>query len=133
MSITVKSRKQKARKLQNWIAKKISKLLKIPCGKDKDIQGREMGQSGTDVKLYGNALKLFPFSIEAKWQENWSVHGWMEQAKDNLIDDTDWLLCCKRNRENPIMLVDADVFFKIYKYALKGGYKFEDNKKFSEM
>ena len=131
MSITVKSRKQKARKLQNLVAKNISKLLNIPWGKDKDIQGREMGQIGTDVKLYGKALELFPFSVEAKWQENWSVHGWIDQAKENLIDGTDWLLCCKRNREDPIIIIDAEVFFKIYKYALKGGYKFENNKKLS--
>ncbi len=119
MSITPKSRKAKGRRLQNWAAKKVSKLLNIPWGKDKDIQGREMGQSGVDVKLYGEALKLFPFSIECKSQETWSVPAWVRQAQDNEKEGTHWLLICKKNREKPIIILDADVFFKLYKKVLK--------------
>lgn len=120
MTISVKSRKAKGRKLQNWAAKKISELLGIPCGKDKSIQGREMGQSGVDVKLYGEALELFPFAVECKAQETWSVPAWIRQAKDNEMEGTDWLLFCKRNREASIVILDAELFFKLYKKILKG-------------
>lgn len=120
MSITIAARKAKARRLQNWVAEKISKLLGIPWGKDKEIQGREMGQSGVDVKLYGKALELFPFSIECKWQETWSIPAWIKQAQENRLDNTDWLLICKKNREDPIIIMDAEAFFKLYKEILKG-------------
>jgi hypothetical protein len=120
MTIITASRKAKGRKLQNLIAKMISELLEIPCGKDKDIQGREMGQSGTDVKLYGKALELFPFSIECKNQETWSIPAWIRQAKENEIEETDWLLFCKRNRDVPIVILDAELFFKLYKKILEG-------------
>lgn len=114
MSIKPSSRKAKGRRLQNWVAKKISELLGIPYGKDKDIQGREMGQSGTDVKLYGEAAKLFPFSIECKYQETWSLPAWIKQAKENENEGTYWLLICKKNREKPIVVIDAEVFFELY-------------------
>lgn len=120
MSITIAARKAKGRKLQNWVAQQISKLLRIPCGKDKDIQGREMGQSGTDVKLYGKALKLFPFAVECKWQETWSIPAWIKQAKENQLEGTDWLLFCKRNREKQIVILDAEVFFGLFKNLLEG-------------
>lgn len=119
MSITPASRKAKGRKLQNWVAKKLSELLNIPYGKDKDIQGREMGQSGTDVKLYGKAAELFPFSIECKNQETWAVPAWMKQAKENENEGTDWLIVCKKNGVKPIIILDAEIFFKIYKKIVK--------------
>lgn len=119
MSITPASRKAKGRRLQNWMAKKVSELLNIPYGRDKDIQGREMGQSGTDIKLYGKAAELFPFSVECKYQENWSVPAWVRQAKENENEGTHWLLICKKNREEPIVVIDADVFFKLFKKTLK--------------
>lgn len=119
MTISVKSAKAKGRRLQNWMAEQISKMLGIPCGKDKEIQGREMGQSGTDVKLYGKALKLFPFSIECKAQETWSLPAWIKQAKSNIIEGTDWLLVCKKSRQDRVIVIDAKVFFKIYNELLK--------------
>ena len=119
MSTKISSRKAKGRLLQNLIAKKISELLDIPYGKDKDIQGREMGQSGTDIKLYGKALELFRFSIECKNCEAWSVPAWIKQAQENKVDGTNWLLICKRNREQPVVVMDVDVFFELYKKILR--------------
>jgi hypothetical protein len=119
MSISPASRKAKGRRLQNWVAKKVSELLNIPCGRDEDIQGREMGQAGTDIKLYGKAAKLFPFSVECKSQETWAVPAWVRQAKENENEGTNWLLICKKNREKPIVVMDAEVFFKLYKKIIK--------------
>jgi len=115
--ISVQSAKAKGRRLQNWMAEKISVLLGIPCGKDELIQGREMGQSGVDVKLIGEARKRFPYSVECKAQESWSVHSWIKQAKENTMKDTDWLLVCKRSREKPVIVMDAETFFKLFFYA----------------
>lgn len=99
----------------------VSELLDIPVGKDEMIAPREMGQSGTDIRLIGKAKELFPFSVECKSQETWAIPSWIKQAKENEMDDTCWLLFCKRNREKPIVIMDAEKFFELYKKILKRG------------
>ncbi len=126
MTISVKSRKAKARRLQQWVANKIGEILDIEVGKDKLIESREMGQTGVDVKLYGEAKELFPFSVEAKRQEKFSIPAWVKQAKENEMDGTKWLLFCRRSNEDPIVVLDADVFFSIYSVIvenIRGGDK----------
>lgn len=111
--ISVQSAKAKGRKAQQWIMRKISDLIGIPCGKDELIASREMGQSGTDVRLIGKAQKMFPFSVESKWQETWSVPAWIRQAKENQKEGTNWLLLMKRNQHEYVICLDAKVFFKL--------------------
>jgi hypothetical protein len=112
-SISIASRKAKGRNLQKWTAKHISELLDIPWGKDCLIASREMGQSGTDVRLIGDALKRFPFSVETKAQETWSMNSFIEQAKSNQMENTDWILFVKKNNNKPVVVMDADCFFKL--------------------
>jgi len=119
MSISIKSRKAKARTLQNWVASKISELLNIPWGKDKQIQGREMGQSGVDIKLLGETLSLFPYSIECKNTETWNVLDAIKQVKANQLEGTDWLVFLKKNRHEEIVIMNAEKFFELYKKVLK--------------
>lgn len=116
--ISIASRKAKGRKLQQWICEKISSMLNIPWGPDEIISSRGGGQSGTDVVLLGEAKRLFPFSIEAKSQETYSMPSFIKQAKDNKLDNTDWLLIIKRKNEDPTVTMDADSFFKIVKQTL---------------
>jgi len=114
----VSSRKNKGRKLQQWVAQKVSELTGFEYGKDKPIESRPMGQSGPDLRLDSNVLYKFPFSIECKNQENWKMHQWIDQAQKNRLPNTDWLLVCKRNQKNPVVIMDAEVFFnaKILKW-----------------
>ena len=119
MAISIKSRKAKGRRLQNWVAEKISDLLGIPCGKDKDIQGREMGQSGTDVRLMGAARELFKYSVECKFCESWAIPAWIKQAKSNQNEETDWLLVIKKNRHEEIVVLDAEAFFRLCERAIE--------------
>jgi hypothetical protein len=86
MSISISSRKQKGRKLQQWIAQKISELLNIPVEKDGEIESRPMGCAGTDVILRGQAADMFRFSVEAKSQESLSIPAWIRQAKGKRRD-----------------------------------------------
>lgn len=118
MAIKVASRKQKGRKLQQVVANKISNLLHIPVRKDGDIESRPMAQSGSDVILRGKALKLFPYAVECKWQENWSIPSWVKQAKANIKAGTTWLLFIKKNHTEPLVILEADEFFRIYNQAL---------------
>lgn len=120
VKISIASAKAKGRRLQQFICTKISDLLNIPWGKDELIASREMGQSGTDIRLIGTAKKRFPYSVECKWQETWSIHSFIEQAKANQIQGTDWLLFCKRNSRDAIVILDVHTFFSILKSNKEG-------------
>jgi hypothetical protein len=119
--ITVQSAKAKGRRLQQWFCQRISDYLGIPWGPDELIASREGCQNGTDVRLIGKALELFPWSVEAKYQETWAVHQWIEQAKTNQIEGTNWLICAKRNRHKPVIIMDVDAFFNLIKGDYESG------------
>lgn len=117
--ISVQAGKAKGRRLQQWTANLISRITEIPWGKDELIASREMGQSGVDIRLIGDAKLMFPFSVECKNQEKWAIHDWIKQAKENQMDDTNWLLIAKRNHMEPIVVMDAERFFQIWYKILK--------------
>ena len=122
-SIKISSAKAKARRLQQWACQKISDLTGYTWGPDEQIASREMGQSGVDVRLVGDALQAFPWSVECKYQESWAIPSWIAQAKENRKPRTDWLLFIKRNHHEEIAILDADVFFDLLKlihYDKKG-------------
>jgi len=116
MTIKVSSGKAKGRKLQQILCAFISKAIGIEWGSEDEklIQSRPMGQKGVDVVLKNEALQKFPFSCECKWNEKWNVVAAIKQAKANTKPDTDWLLCYKKNHLDPIVILDAEVFFKLY-------------------
>ena len=111
--IKVQSAKAKGRRLQQWVCERISDLINLPFGPDCPVESRPMGQSGADVRLDREAQKLFPYAVECKSQEKWSVPQWIEQAKTHVKGDLNWLLFIKRNRSKPLVVMDADLFFKI--------------------
>jgi hypothetical protein len=113
--ISTSSAKAKGRSLQQWTCQKISELLDIPWGKDELIASREASQTGTDIRLVGEAKKKFPYSVECKWQESWSLSSWIEQAKSNQGKEMDWLLIIKKSRMTPLVVMDADRFFELLK------------------
>jgi hypothetical protein len=113
--ISIASAKDKARRLQKYVAQKITDITGIPNGKDCLIESREMGQDGVDVKLYGIAREKFPFAIECKNQETWSVPAFIRQAKVYAKGDLpDWLLFMKKNYHEEIVVMDANFFFDLY-------------------
>ncbi len=114
--ITVQSAKAKGRALQQWVGRKISDLIGLEFGKDKPIESRGGGQSGTDIRLDSEAITLFPFSVECKRQEKLAIPQWIEQAKENQLPGTDWLLVCKQSHREPFVVLDANAFFKLYSY-----------------
>jgi len=113
--IKTSSAKAKGRNLQNDVAKKIGELLNLPIGKDEMICGREMGQSGTDVRLTGIAKEKFKWSVEAKAGNSFSFKSAVEQARKNILPNTNWLLVTRRDRDKAIVSIDCDVFFDLLK------------------
>jgi hypothetical protein len=118
------SAKDKGRRLQQWVCQRISELTGQSwgsSGSDSPIESRPMGQSGADVRMESHVRKQFPYSVECKCQEAWNVHSWIEQAKANQLADTDWLLVAKRNRKAPVVIMDAEAFFKLLEQCNEKG------------
>lgn len=113
MTIKRASAKAKGRLLQQWVCQKISDLTGFSWGKDSLIASREGGHSGTDVRLIGAAQEAFPYSVECKAHEVWSVSAWIEQAKKNQVKGTDWLLIAKKRHQKPVVIMDAERFFEL--------------------
>lgn len=111
--ITVASAKAKARRLQQKIAIDFSSITGIPCGKDELIESREMGQSGVDIKLIGEAHRLLNVAVEAKAQEKWNIHSFLAQAQINQLGFKDWALICKKSRKDPVVFISGDYFSKL--------------------
>jgi len=116
-SISVASRKAKARRLQNYVAVCISKILGIPVEKDGDIEPRPMGQTGRDVILRGKAKELFIFNgIECKNQEALNIWQALAQAEEHGGKP---IVFFKRNRSDTYVAMKAEDFFELYEMALK--------------
>ena len=121
--ISVQSAKAKGRRLQQWAAQKISDLIGYAWGADEMIASREMGQAGTDIRLIGDAKKDFPWSVECKAVEQFSMPSWIKQAEENRLPGTDWLLITKQSRKSQLVTLEAKVFFDLLKlipYKKKG-------------
>lgn len=117
-TITRQAAKDKGKEFQQWACKMVSELTGIawgPPGTDMPIEPRASSQIGCDVRLESHVRELFPFSVECKRQESWSVHEWIEQAKANEAKGTDWLILAKRSHKNPVAIIDAAKFFNILK------------------
>ena len=57
---TVRSRKAKGRRLQNWVRDTLLSIFKTLD--DNDISCAIMGETGEDIKLSNPAKKLIPYS-----------------------------------------------------------------------
>lgn len=109
----------KGQRLQKYVCGMISELSGIPWGKDCLIGSRESGRTGVDIKLIGEAQKVYPFSIECKNAEIWSLPAAIKQAQENQKLGTDWQVFLSRNRVRPVVVMDAEVWFKIWKRVLE--------------
>lgn len=114
--IKVSSAKAKGRRLQKWVEHKIGELLDLPYGKDELIESRPMGQSGTDIILHGDAAVEFPFAVECKSGQNIGWQAAVRQARANQGKYPTWLVFLKTKEfQKPIVMMDAEEFFKRYK------------------
>lgn len=126
-AISIKARKAKARRLQNWCAMLLAKITGLKYGPPNDdvadYKGRQMGQSGADVVMSKEANNLTPFDIECKYVEDFSWGQFLnavEQAQRNKKRSNYWLMVYKKNRMKPIIVMDAEKFFEIWEKVLYG-------------
>ena len=110
----IQSAKAKGRKLQQLVRDKLIGMFQDLT--IRDVKSCAMGSGGADVQLSEAAFKKFPFSIECKNQAKMKpVFDAYYQAKKHGAGEP--LVVIKTNGEKPLCVVDADVFFNLYKAA----------------
>lgn len=116
--IKVRSAKNKGMKLQQQACQMISTASGIPYiqgSDDSPIQSRPSGQHGTDVILDKEARKAFPFSIECKKTESFSLPTVIEQAKANMKQGDDWMIIHANSKiKKPVVIMEFEAFLNHY-------------------
>ncbi len=122
--IKTSSAKGKGRALQQWIAREIADLLGLEYNQQDDqclIHSREMGQSGVDVILRGEAFQRFPFAIECKSGESFQLVKTVDQARNNQGEASSWLIVHRRKAwKEPIAILPWEGFKKLFKGDIIG-------------
>jgi hypothetical protein len=104
------SAKAKGRRLQQWVREKLIEALDIH---PEDIESRSMGAGGEDLVMARAARLKFPHSIECKNVEKLNIWDAYEQAKAN-SNQYEPLLVIKKNHKNPLVVIDAEYFIKLF-------------------
>jgi hypothetical protein len=121
-TIKVRSAKNKGMRFQKYVCEKISDVFGIEYDQQDDnclIHSRECGLSGTDVILRGEIYNAFPYDIECKNTQTISVYSYIRQAEANTKEGRNWLIFHKKNHTKPIVIMDAEHFFELFKEAKK--------------
>ena len=106
------SAKSKGRRLQQWTRDLILKVW--PSLKPDDVRSTSMGAGGEDVLLSPYARKLCPLSIECKNLQSMAFYKWYDQAVVNAPKKAEPIVVAKANHRKPVVIVDAEYFFKHY-------------------
>ena len=104
------SAKAKGRKLQQWVRNQLIEQLDVH---PEDIESRSMGAGGEDLIMARAAREKFPYSIECKNQEKLNLWEAYSQAEAN-CGDYQPIVFLKRNKQKPLVLVDADYFMRLH-------------------
>jgi hypothetical protein len=105
------SAKAKGRRLQQWVRDKLIEMLDVH---PEDIESRSMGAGGEDLIMARAAREKFPHSIECKNVEKLNVWEAYDQAEAN-CGKYQPLLIMKKNGKKPLVVVDAEYYFKLFK------------------
>lgn len=111
MAQSVRGRKAKGRRLQQWTRDEI--LKRWPQLEPDDVKSTTMGESGEDIQLSPAARKLVPLSIECKSRKGIASYSWYEQAQANAPKGMEPIVVMKKDRKPPLVLVDAEHYFNL--------------------
>lgn len=114
--IKPRSAKNKGKRLQNMGCEYISKYTGFEWDNSNDdapIRSREMGQQGVDIILSPEVREVFPFSVECKNVEAFSMVPTIKQAELNKKEGDYWMIIHNNSRlDKPVVIVDIDTFFE---------------------
>ena len=112
MTLSPSSAKAKGRRLQQWARDLILKTW--PSLEPDDVKSTSMGAGGEDVLLSPAARRLCPLSIECKNLNSMAFYKWLDQAYINAPKGSEAVVVAKANHRRPVVIVDAEYFFKHY-------------------
>lgn len=104
------SAKAKGRLLQQWVRDLILSLSSTL--EEDDVRSTSMGAGGEDVLLSPSARRQFPVSIECKSKAAFAGYTLYDQAVANAPEGAEPVLVVKANRRKPLVVVDAEYFFR---------------------
>lgn len=107
---TTRSRKSKGAGAQKEVRELVLKYL--PDMNEEEIRSAIMGETGNDLKLIGEAAKMFPFATEVKRQETTSIWVWWKQLTARASKPG--LLMFRRNRSKWMLAMELEEFLKLY-------------------
>ena len=107
--------KAKGRILQQLVAKALAEVYDLSYGPDQDVGSREMGQSGTDVKLSPLARTKIAYNVECKNGKSIGLWGSWAQTIANTGDGRVPLLVMKRNRQEPLAILTFEHLITLLK------------------
>ncbi len=106
----IASAKQKGRKLQQFVAKRI--LAMFPELTEDDARSTPMGCKGADVQLSQSAKEVFPFEVECKNAEGWKkLYNVMDQASSHGVLNS--IAVIKSNRREALVVMSWDDFERL--------------------
>lgn len=96
------------------------KLLEASIGLEQDdIRSASMGAYGEDILFSPAARRQFPFSIECKNVERFSVWPAIEQCRANCAAGYTPMVVFTKNRETTQVALPFEKFLEIYKVYLE--------------
>lgn len=123
MPISTASRKQKGRKLQQFVRDSFIQMLKQFGVEPDDVKSTSMGAGGKDVTFSPFAQSLVPLSIECKSHKSFAVYNIYEQAENNASKDEVPLVVLKANNKKPLAVMDYDYFVGLLESDVKRSLK----------
>jgi len=107
-----KSRKQKGRRLQNFVRDNLLKVF--PHLKPEDVQVAIINEPGADIKLSRIGKKLIPYQFECKNQEKMkTIYDWFKQAKKH--GNLEAVLVCKQNSKEELAVISFKHLLELIK------------------
>jgi len=110
------SAKSKGRRLQQYVRDSILTLFQEELT-PADVSSNPMGCAGCDVVLSTRARELFPYAVECKNCESWTIPAWWVQTTANANKEgLKPALVISKNRQEPLVILRyTDYLELIYK------------------
>lgn len=103
-----RSAKAKGKRLEKWVASLI--LEAIPDLTEDDVRTTVGSETGEDIKLSKKARQFLNVSIECKNRETFgTIYKFYDQAS---AKEGEPVLVLKMNNKKPLVIVDAEKFFR---------------------
>ena len=98
------------------LAKKVAEwIINLGGLSPLDVYATSSGVTGPDVILSQRAFERFPLAIECKKHAAFAVYSHYDQCEKYAGKNREPVLVIEANRRKPLVVVDAETFFNVYR------------------